>query len=153
MIIKHNDMTNNFFLPNSWDYYVSNSNTCKVIVQFDLKIKHEVLKVKFKDKSNLRSWKLKFNDLKFIIKYFKYFINFFLDKILLHLQSFLRNTLELSYSVYMIIHFGFEFIIHFGLYISLYSFRIALKSPGRTKHVCNLRWTSILSKLEKSINF
>ena len=24
-------------------------------------------------------------------------------------------------------------------------------SPGRTKHVCILRWTSILSKLEKSI--
>ena len=24
-------------------------------------------------------------------------------------------------------------------------------SPGRTKHVCNLRWTSILLKLEKSL--
>ena len=32
------------------------------------------------------------------------------DKILLHLQSFLRNTLELLYSVYVIIHYGFNFI-------------------------------------------
>jgi len=32
------------------------------------------------------------------------------DKILLHLQSFLRNTLELSYSVYVIVYHGFEFI-------------------------------------------
>ena len=29
--------------------------------------------------------------------------------------------------------------------------RIALMSPGRTKHICNLRWISILSKLEKSL--
>ena len=32
------------------------------------------------------------------------------DKILLPLHSFLRNTSELSYSVYVIIYLGFEFI-------------------------------------------
>ena len=32
------------------------------------------------------------------------------DKILLHLQSFLRNTLELLYSAYGIIYHGFKFI-------------------------------------------
>jgi len=35
---------------------------------------------------------------------------FFFYKILLHLQSFLRNALESSYSVYVIIYHGFEFI-------------------------------------------
>ena len=29
--------------------------------------------------------------------------------------------------------------------------RITLMTLGRTKHVCNLRWTSLLSKLEKSV--
>ena len=33
-----------------------------------------------------------------------------------------------------------------GIFFKL---RIALMSPGMTKHVCNLRWRSTLSKLEK----
>ena len=50
--------------------------------------------------------------------------------------------------------------IHKQLYVPLhvhsfsrlvFLFFFALMSPGRTKHVCNLRWTSILSKLEKSL--
>ena len=47
------------------------------------------------------------------------------------------------YSVYVIIHYGFEFIQFWWNFLKL---RIALKSPRRTKHVCNLRWTRILSK-------
>ena len=34
-------------------------------------------------------------------------------------------------------------LFNFNEYI-FFKLRISLKSPGRTKHVCNLRWTSIL---------
>ena len=47
----------------------------------------------------------------------------------------LKNTLGLSYSVYVIIHHGFE---SFNLNGIVWKLRIALMSPARTKHVCNL---------------
>ena len=63
-------------------------------------------------------------------------------------SGFLGNTLELSYSVYVIMYHEFEFVL---CWWNFWKLRIAPMSPGRTKHVCNLRWRSILSTLEKSL--
>ena len=56
--------------------------------------------------------------------------------------------MELSYSVYVIIYHGFEFV---QFEWNFWKLRIVLMSPGRTKHVYNLRWRSIISRLEKSL--
>ena len=57
-------------------------------------------------------------------------------------------SLKFSADLYRVFTvYGFEFILFKWNFLKL---RIALMSPRKTKHVCNLRRRSIISKLEKS---
>ena len=77
---------------------------------------------------------------------------FSIDQVLIKYFFIFRVSKEyIGIVVFCIPDYTSRIQIHSILIEFLENFRIALKSPGRTKHVCNLRWRSISSKLEKSL--